>query len=421
MSWLADRIEHWPIDKLLPYVRNARQHSDEQIAQIAASIAEFGFVNPILTGADGVLVAGHGRLAAARKLGLPTVPVVVLDHLTPTQRRALVLADNRLAELATWDDALLRIELEALQDDGFDLDLTGFDADALAELLADEEPQIEGRTEDDAIPEMPEEPVSKPGDVWRLGPHRLVCGDATTAEAYARLFPDGERADMVFTDPPYNVNYANSAKDKLRGKHRPILNDALGEGFYDFLFDALALIMAHTRGAIYVAMSSSELDTLQAAFRAAGGHWSTFIIWAKNTFTLGRSDYQRQYEPILYGWPEGATRHWCGDRDQGDVWQIKKPAKNDLHPTMKPVDLVERAIRNSSRPGDVVLDPFGGSGTTLIAAEKAGRVARLIELDPKYADVIVRRWQDWTGQQATREADGLAFDQAASDSSAIAQ
>jgi DNA modification methylase len=419
--WLADRIELWPIDKLLPYVRNARQHSDEQIAQIAASIAEFGFVNPILTGADGVLVAGHGRLAAARKLGLATVPVVVLDHLTPTQRRALVLADNRLAELATWDDALLRIELEALQDDGFDLDLTGFDADALAELLADEEPQIEGRTEDDAIPEMPEEPVSRPGDVWRLGPHRLVCGDATTAEAYARLFPDGERADMVFTDPPYNVNYANSAKDKLRGKHRPILNDALGEGFYDFLFDALALIMAHTRGAIYVAMSSSELDTLQAAFRAAGGHWSTFIIWAKNTFTLGRSDYQRQYEPILYGWPEGATRHWCGDRDQGDVWQIKKPAKNDLHPTMKPVDLVERAIRNSSRPGDVVLDPFGGSGTTLIAAEKAGRVARLIELDPKYADVIVRRWQDWTGQQATREADGLAFDQAASDSSAIAQ
>lgn len=420
MSWLAERIEHWPIDKLIPYARNARQHSDAQIAQIAASIAEFGFTNPILAGSDGVIVAGHGRLAAARKLGLATVPVVVLEHLTPTQRRALVLADNRLAELATWDDALLRIELEALQDDGFDLDLTGFDADALAELLADEEPQIEGRTEDDAIPEMPEEPVSRPGDVWRLGPHRLVCGDATTAEAYAQLFPDGERADMVFTDPPYNVNYANSAKDKLRGKHRPILNDALGEGFYDFLYDALALIMAHTRGAIYVAMSSSELDTLQAAFRAAGGHWSTFIIWAKNTFTLGRSDYQRQYEPILYGWPEGGERHWCGDRDQGDVWQIKKPAKNDLHPTMKPVDLVERAIRNSSRPGDVVLDPFGGSGTTLIAAEKSGRVARLIELDPKYVDVIVRRWQDWTGQQATREADGVAFDQAASDSSMIA-
>ncbi|XOB91984.1 site-specific DNA-methyltransferase [Pseudomonadota bacterium 24LQ007] len=421
MNWLAERIEHWPIDKLLPYARNARQHSDEQIAQIAASIAEFGFVNPCLVGADGVLVAGHGRLAAARKLGLATVPVVVLDHLTPTQRRALVLADNRLAELSTWDDVLLRIELEALQDEGFDLDLTGFDADALAELLAGEEPQIEGRTEDDAVPEIPEEPVSKPGDVWRLGPHRLVCGDATAAEAYAQLFPDGERADMVFTDPPYNVNYANSAKDKLRGKHRPILNDALGAGFHDFLYDALSLLVAHTRGAIYVAMSSSELDTLQAAFRSAGGHWSTFIIWAKNTFTLGRADYQRQYEPILYGWPEGAERHWCGDRDQGDVWQIKKPQKNDLHPTMKPVELVERAIRNSSRPGDVVLDPFGGSGTTLIAAEKSGRVARLIELDPKYADVIVRRWQDWTGKQTTRESDGLAFDQAATSSSTISQ
>jgi DNA modification methylase len=421
MSWLADRIEHWSLDKLLPYVRNARLHSDEQVAQIAASIAEFGFVNPCLVGADGVLVAGHGRLAAARKLGLTTVPVVVLDHLTPTQRRALVLADNRLAELATWDDALLRVELEALQDEGFDLDLTGFDADALAELLAGEEPDHEGQTEDDAVPDVPEEPVSQPGDVWLLGPHRLVCGDATTAEAFALLLPDGERADMVFTDPPYNVNYANSAKDKLRGKHRPILNDALGEGFYDFLYDALALINAHARGAIYVAMSSSELDTLQAAFRAVGGHWSTFIIWAKNTFTLGRADYQRQYEPILYGWSEGAERHWCGDRDQGDVWQIKKPAKNDLHPTMKPVELVERAIRNSSRPGDVVLDPFGGSGTTLIAAEKAGRVARLIELDPKYTDVIVRRWQDWTGKQATREADGLAFDQATSSSSTISQ
>lgn len=420
-SWLADKIEQWPTAKLLPYARNARTHSDAQVAQIAASIAEFGFTNPILAGSDGVIVAGHGRLAAAQKLGLEMVPVVVLDHLTPTQRRALVIADNRIAENASWDEAMLRIELEALQLEGFDLDITGFDADALAELLAGDEPNAEGRTDDDAVPEAPEEPVSQPGDVWLLGPHRLVCGDATTAEAYARLFLHGERADMVFTDPPYNVNYANSAKDKLRGKHRPILNDALGDGFGDFLRDALTLLIAHTRGAIYVAMSSSELDVLQSAFRAAGGHWSTFIIWAKNTFTLGRSDYQRQYEPILYGWPEGAQRHWCGDRDQGDVWAIKKPQKNDLHPTMKPVELVERAIRNSSRPGNLVLDPFGGSGTTLIAAEKSGRSAHLIELDPKYCDVIVRRWQDWTGQQATRESDGLAFDQAASDSSVISQ
>ncbi|AOS78366.1 DNA methylase N-4 [Hydrogenophaga sp. PBC] len=412
-SWLAERIEQWPIAKLLPYARNARTHSEEQVAQIAASIAEFGFTNPILVGSDGVIVAGHGRLDAARKLGLERVPVVVLDHLTPTQRRALVIADNRIAENAGWDEQLLRIELQDLQAEGFDLDLTGFDADALAELLAGDEPELEGQTDEDAAPEVTDTPVSRPGDVWVCGHHRVLCGDATETQAYITVLGD-EISDMVFTDPPYNVNYANSAKDKLRGKDRAILNDNLGDGFHDFLLAALRPTIAHCRGAIYVAMSSSELDVLQSAFRAAGGHWSTFIIWAKHTFTLGRSDYQRQYEPILYGWPEGASRHWCGDRDQGDVWQIKKPQKNDLHPTMKPVELVERAIRNSSRPGDVVLDPFGGSGTTLIAAEKSGRIARLIELDPKYVDVIVRRWQDFTGQQATREADGVAFDQAAS-------
>jgi len=420
-SWLANKIEQWPTAKLLPYARNARTHSDDQVAQIAASIAEFGFTNPILAGSDGVIVAGHGRLAAAQKLGLELVPVVVLDHLTPTQRRALVIADNRIAENAGWDDAMLRIEIAALQDDDFDLSLTGFDADALAELMAGDEPDVEAEADDDAVPEVSETPISRPGDVWLLGGHRLLCGDSTVAESYDRVL-DGEPVDMVFTDPPYNVNYANSAKDKMRGKDRAILNDNLGDGFYDFLLAALTLTVAHCRGGIYVAMSSSELDVLQAAFRAAGGKWSTFIIWAKNTFTLGRADYQRQYEPILYGWPEGAQRHWCGDRDQGDVWNIKKPQKNDLHPTMKPVELVERAIRNSSRPGNAVLDPFGGSGTTLIAAERSGRLARLIELDPKYVDVIVRRWQSWTGKQATRESDGALFDdQAANASSVISQ
>ena len=403
MNWLADKIEQWPTAKLLPYARNARTHSEEQVAQIAASIAEFGFTNPILAGSDGIIVAGHGRLAAAQKLGLEIVPVVVLDHLTSTQRRALVIADNRIAENAGWDEAMLRIELEALMGEGFDLDITGFDADALAELIAGDEPDNEGQSDEDAVPEVNEAPISRPGDVWVLGPHRLLCGDATVAASYDALL-QGAPVDMVFTDPPYNVNYANSAKDKMRGKDRAILNDNLGDGFYDFLLAALTQMVVHCRGGIYVAMSSSELDVLQAAFRAAGGKWSTFIIWAKNTFTLGRADYQRQYEPILYGWPEGAQRHWCGDRDQGDVWNIKKPQKNDLHPTMKPVELVERAIRNSSRPGSVVLDPFGGSGTTLIAAEKSGRVARLIELDPKYVDVIVRRWEEFTGKQAIREA-----------------
>jgi len=407
-SWLADKIERWPTAKLLPYARNARTHSNDQVAQIAASIAEFGFTNPILAGADGVIVAGHGRLAAAQKLGLETVPVVVLDHLTPTQRRALVIADNRIAENASWDDNVLRTELAALQDEDFDLALTGFDADALAEILTDENGAGSGETDDDAVPEVTETPISRPGDIWVMGHHRLLCGDATLAESYQRLLGDGS-VDMVFTDPPYNVNYANSAKDKLRGKDRAILNDNLGDGFYDFILAALTPMLSRCQGAVYVAMSSSELDVLQAAFRAAGGHWSTFIIWAKNTFTMGRADYQRQYEPILYGWPDGSHRHWCGDRDQGDVWQIKKPQKNDLHPTMKPVELVERAIRNSSRPGQLVLDPFGGSGTTLIAAEKAQRRAALIELDPQYVDVIVRRWQEWTGKRGVREADGVQY------------
>ncbi len=406
--WLSTHIERWPTDKLVPYARNARTHSEDQVAQIAASIVEFGFTNPILAGSDGVIVAGHGRLAAAQKLGLDTVPVVVLDHLTPTQRRALIIADNRIAENAGWDDAMLRIELQSLQEDGFNLDITGFDADALAEIMAGEETTVDGQADDDAVPEVPVTPISRQGDIWELGNHRLLCGDATDPASYEALMADAQ-ADMVFTDPPYNVDYANSAKDKMRGKDRPILNDNLGDGFYDFLLAALTPMLERCAGATYIAMSSSELDTLQQAFRAAGGKWSTFIIWAKNTFTLGRADYQRQYEPILYGWPEGQNRHWCGDRDQGDVWSIKKPQKNDFHPTMKPVELVERAIRNSSRPGDIVLDPFGGSGTTLIAAEKSGRIGWLIELDPKYVDVIVRRWQDWSGQEAYREADAVKF------------
>jgi DNA modification methylase len=377
------------------------------VAQIAASIAEFGFTNPILAGSDGVIVAGHGRLAAAQKLGIATVPVVILDHLTPTQRRALVIADNRIAENAGWDDAMLQVELAALQDDNFDLSLTGFDADALADLLAGEETTTEGQTDEDSVPDAGPS-ITRPGDVWLCGNHRVICGDSTDASTYEALLA-GEIADMVFTDPPYNVDYANTAKDKMRGTDRPILNDNLGAGFHDFLLAALTPTLAHCRGGIYVAMSSSELDVLQSAFRTAGGKWSTFIIWAKHTFTLGHADYQRQFEPILYGWPADGTRHWCGARDQGDVWNIKKPHKNDLHPTMKPVELVERAVRNSSRPGDIVLDSFGGSGTTMIASEKSDRKARLIELDPKYVDVIVRRWQDYVGAQATRQSDGVAF------------
>jgi len=401
-------LHHWPVGKLIPYGRNPRKN-DHVIEQMAGAIQEFGFRIPIIAKSTGEVVDGHLRLKAALHLGLETVPVVLADDLTPMQIKAFRILANRSATWADWDEDLLRLELEELQLDDFDLSLTGFYDDEIAELLAGEETTTEGNTDEDAAPEVPVTPVSKSGDVWIMGQHRLLCGDSTDVASYDTLL-GSERVAMIFQDPPYNVDYANTAKDKLRGTNRPILNDNLGDGFQDFLLAAFKPALARCNGAVYVAMSSSELDTLQAAFRAAGGKWSTFIIWAKNTFTLGRSDYQRQYEPILYGWPEGATRHWCGDRDQGDVWHFNKPRVNDLHPTMKPVELVERAIRNSSRPDDVVLDPFGGSGTTLIAAEKSGRQARLIELDPKYVDVIVRRWQEYAGAQAVREADGVKFD-----------
>jgi DNA modification methylase len=396
------QVETWPVDKLIPYARNARTHSDDQVAQIAASIAEFGWTNPILAGADGIVIAGHARLQAARKLGLTEVPVIVLDGLTETKRRALVLADNRLALNAGWDEEMLRVEFESIRDDGFDLDVLGFTDDELEDLLRDPEQVQEGNTDEDAVPDAPDEAITKPGDVWILGEHRLLCGDATQIESVEKVLAGG-LADMIFTDPPYNVNYGATMKDKIRGKKRKIANDNLGADFERFLRDALVNILAVTKGGVYVCMSSSELHTLHQAFTEAGGHWSTFVIWAKNTFTMGRSDYQRQYEPILYGWKDGTDHFWCGARDQGDVWFVKKPVSNDLHPTMKPVELVERAIRNSSKGRDTVLDPFGGSGTTLIACEKTGRQARLIELEPKYCDVIVARWQEFTGQKAQLE------------------
>jgi len=402
-------VERWPLDRLLPYAANARTHSDDQVAQIAGSIAEFGFVVPCLVDERGVLIAGHGRLLAARQLGLTEVPVIRLEHLTDAQAKAYRLADNRIAENAGWDEALLATELAQLKELDIDLGLLGFDAEEIDRLLDLTLGEGADTADPDDAPEPPVDPVSRPGDVWICGEHRVLGGDATVLADVEKVL-GGELADMAFTDPPYNVNYANSAKDKQRGKHRPILNDALGESFGALLYDACVNILTVTKGAVYVCMSSSELDTLQKAFRKAGGKWSTFVIWAKNTFTLGRADYQRQYEPILYGWKDGADHYWCGARDQGDVWFFDKPVKNDLHPTMKPVALVERAIRNSSKSRDVVLDPFGGSGTTMIAAERAGRRARLVELDPKYVDVIVQRWQEATGGTATLDGDGRTFD-----------
>jgi DNA modification methylase len=406
---LAERIEPWPIEKLRPYERNPRTHSETQVDQIAASMVEFGWTNPVLVDEQGGILAGHGRLLAARKLELAEVPVIRFEHLSEAQKRAYILADNQIALQAGWDDALLADELAWLRDERFDLDLVGFDATELERLLALADGEAANDEAEDEVPEAPENPVSKPGDLWVLGNHRLLCGDATVLTDVERVL-GGQLADMTFCDPPYNVDYANSPKDKLRGKHRPILNDDLGAGFEAFLYDACVNILSVTKGAVYVCMSSSELHTLQRAFAAAGGKWSTFVIWAKNTFTLGRADYQRQYEPILYGWKEGSDHYWCGARDQGDVWFIDKPAKNDLHPTMKPVALVERAIRNSSKSRDIVLDPFGGSGSTLIACEKAGRHGRLIELDPRYVDTIILRWQAFGGGSAILDGDGRSYE-----------
>jgi DNA modification methylase len=360
---LPDTVEHWPLDRLILFARNARTHSDDQVTQIAASIVEFGWLNPVLIDDAGNVIAGHGRLLAARKLGLEAVPVIRASHLTPAQVRAYRLADNRLAELSGWNEEMLAAELAALRAEDVDLGLLGFDDADIERLLAGASEEAAAA---DEAPEPPADPISRPGDLWICGQHKVLCGDATVLADVESVLA-GELADLCFTDPPYNVNYANSADQKKRAKNRPILNDALGQQFGQLLYDACVNILIVTKGAVYICMSSSELDLLQKAFRAAGGHWSTFVIWAKNTFTLGRSDYQRQYEPILYGWKEGVDHYWCGARDQGDVWFIDKPAKNDLHPTMKPVELVERAVRNSSKSRDIVLDPFGGSGSTLIA------------------------------------------------------
>jgi ParB-like nuclease domain len=277
---LADRIELWPIDRLRPYERNPRTHSETQVDQIVASMVEFGWTNPVLVDEQGGILAGHGRLLAARKLGLAEVPVIRFEHLSEAQKRAYLIADNQLALQAGWSEELLAQELAWLREESFDLDLVGFDATELERLLALADGGAASEEAEDEVPEPPEDPVSRPGDLWVLGNHRVLCGDATVLADVEQVL-DGQLADMTFCDPPYNVDYANSPKDKLRGKHRPILNDDLGSGFEAFLYDACVNILSVTKGACYVCMSSSELDTLQRAFRAAGGKWSTFVIWGQ--------------------------------------------------------------------------------------------------------------------------------------------
>jgi DNA modification methylase len=404
-------IEICPIDQVIPYEMNPRAHPGPQIRQIAASMEAFGNVNPILVDKHRVVIAGHGRLLAAQLLGLTHLPVIVLDHLSEQQARELRIADNKIAANAEWDDEKLCAELAALLEQKVDLTILGFSELELKRVLADLENQT-GLIDEDSAPEPPKQPTAQTGEEWILGDHRMRCDDATLVDG-VRLVLQGCLADLIITDLPYNVNYSGSPRHSAAGGSRPILNDNLGKDFAKFLYDSCVAMLAVAGGAIYICMSSSELHTLHKAFTDAGGHWSTYVIWAKNTFTLGRSDFQRQYEPILYGWKEGSQHFWSGARDQGDLWFVDKPRVNDLHPTMKPVELIERAILNSSRKGDLVLDPFAGSGTTLIACQKTGRRARLIELDPKYVDGTITRWQSYTGEKATLASNGRSFDDVA--------
>jgi DNA modification methylase len=405
-------IEYASPSSLKTAAFNPRVHTKEQIGQLKHSIKTFDFVIPVLIDENRSIIAGHARVLAAQMLGLKEIPVVQVGHLSPMQIKALMIADNRISENASWDDKTLGQILKDLQtaELDFSIEVTGFTFDDIELRIESLEISTEGALDpDDQIEAAAAGPVvSAQGDLWLLGKHCILHGDATVKANVERLF-NGNRAAMTFTDPPYGVDYANSAKDKMRGTDRPILNDNLRDEFPAFLSAACANILSVTDGGAYICMSSSALHLLQEAFVKAGGHWSTFIIWAKQTFTLGRADYQRQYEPILYGWREGAERHWCGARDQGDVWFINKPVKNDLHPTMKPVELVMRAIRNSSKRGDIVFDPFLGSGSSLIASERTGRHCYGLELDGQYVDATIRRWQAHTGEDAVHVDTGRTF------------
>jgi DNA modification methylase len=418
----ATKIEWQSVDKLIPYAKNARTHSDEQVAQIAGSIKEFGFNNPVLVDKDNSVIAGHGRLMAARKLGMDKVPVVQLGHMTEAQKKAYIIADNKLALNAGWDSVMLSAELQELEELGFDLDLLGFDSKEIDKLLAPE--VTEGLVDEDDVPEMPPEPRTKLGDIYILGAHRLMCGDSTSIDDVEKLM-EGKKCDMVWTDPPYNV--------AIQGVAGKIMNDDMSDAsFKDFLASVYSCYYLSMKdgAVIYVAHADTERVNFTQCFKESGLKLSQVLIWVKQAGTLSRQDFNWQHEPILYGWKEGAGHYFCGDftrttviDDDIDIKKLNKkelealvnsmrtelkttalrenrPSRSDLHPTMKPVNLVQRMIEWSSSAGEVVLDLFGGSGSTMIACEKTGRKARLMELDPKYCDVIVQRWEEFTGKKA---------------------
>ncbi|MDD2980281.1 MAG: site-specific DNA-methyltransferase [Hespellia sp.] len=390
MSKTTTEMQLVSISQLVPYVNNARTHNAQQITKLRSSLREFGFINPVIVDREYNVIAGHGRILAAKEEGIERVPCVFVDYLTPAQKKAYILADNRMAMDAGWDEELLRVEIEALQAESFDVGLTGFDEKDIAELFAGEDDDAQD-DDFDVDEELQKPPVTKSGDVWLLGNHRLICGDSTKAETYEVLM-DGKKANLVVTDPPYNVNYEGSA-----GK---IQNDSMNEeAFEKFLFDAYTQMNAAMAedASIYVFHSDSHGLAFRKAFEDAGFYLSGCCIWKKQSLVLGRSPYQWQHEPCLYGWKKKGKHQWYSDRKQTTIWEFDKPKKNGDHPTMKPIPLIAYPIKNSSMSNCIVLDPFGGSGSTLIACEQLGRICHTIELDEKYCDVIVKRYIEQVG------------------------
>lgn len=408
-------IQYKTIHDLIPYARNARTHSDEQVSQIAASIKEFGFTNPILVDGDNGVIAGHGRLSAAIKLKMETVPTIELSGLSEAQKRAYILADNKLSLNAGWDTSMLSIELTDLKEMGADLSLVGFTEDELASYL--EPDVVRGNTEDDAAPGIQDDPVSVIGDLWILGDHRLLCGDSTNIGDIDRLM-NNNTADLIFTDPPYGMSYGGGrargedVKDKRTGgvkikAHGEILGDNLrGDGLIEMVRDALstANTVRKQGAASYVCFTWRTYTEFESALVSSGFDPKACIVWDKKSIGLGYSNYRPQHEFIFY-----CDGQWYGENNESDVWYLSRGNTGEyVHPTQKPVELIIRALHNSSKAGDVVLDSFGGSGATMIACEKTGRHARLMELDPRYVDVIIKRWQDFTGREAVRD-DGVKY------------
>lgn len=381
-----------PLSKLVPYVNNARTHSPEQITKLRSSLREFGFVNPVIIDQDYGIIAGHGRVMAAKEECIEEVPCVFVDYLTEAQKKAYILADNRFAQDAGWDEELLRIEIESLQGADFDVSLTGFDPDELADLFADDSDSDVKDDDFDLSAALEKAAFVKKGDIWTVGRHRLMCGDATSAEDVAALM-DGKRANLVVTDPPYGVSFKSS--DGLT-----IENDSMkGDEFYQFLLAAFKNVVANLEkgGAAYVFHADTEGLNFRRAFQDAGFHLAGCCIWVKNSLVLGRSDYQWQHEPVLYGFLQNGKHPWYSDRKQTTIWNYDKPKRNKNHPTSKPLDLLGYPICNSSQENGIVIDTFGGSGSTMMACEQSGRICYMLELDEKYASVILRRYVEDTG------------------------